>query len=64
MFGMKYSIDAVYLNNTGEVLRVDRALPTGVFGKPARGAKRVLELPAGQAMKKGIQAGDRLEVVP
>jgi len=62
MIGMKYSIDAVYLDRKGSVLRIDRALPVGKICKPERGAKRVLELPAGYAMKRGIRTGDLLEV--
>lgn len=64
MIGMKYAIDAVYLDRSGGVLRVDRAVPTGKICRPERGARHVLELPAGYAMKKGIRTGDLLEVSP
>ena len=63
-FGMRYAIDAVYLDRTGRVLRVDEALPAGKAWPGARGAKRVLELPAGYAAKRQIRPTDVLEVVP
>lgn len=62
--GMRYEIDAVYIDRAGQVLRVDEALPRGRFWPPQRRAKRVLELPAGYARKRSIRAGDVLEVVP
>jgi len=61
-FGMRYPIDAVYLDCKGRVLRVDEALPAGKAWPQERGAKRVLELPAGFAAKRQIHAGDKLEV--
>ncbi|NLI55310.1 MAG: DUF192 domain-containing protein [Clostridiales bacterium] len=63
-FGMRYEIDAVYLDRAGCVLRVDQALVRGKVWPMQRGARRVLELPAGYAAKRSIQAGDILEVVP
>ena len=63
-FGMRYAIDAVYLDKAGRVLRVDEALPAGKAWPRARGAKRVLELPAGYAAKRQIRPADVLEVVP
>ena len=63
-FGMRYAIDVVYFDRTGLVLRVDEALAPGKSWPAQRGAKRVLELPAGTAAKRGIRAGDRLEVAP
>lgn len=60
-FGMQYEIDAVYLDQTGTVLRVDEALPAGKACKTQRGARYVLELPAGTARRQSIQVGNRLE---
>ena len=60
-FGMQYEIDAVYLDRTGTVLRVDKALPAGTACKAQRGAQYVLELPAGTARRQSIQVGNRLE---
>lgn len=62
-FGMAYEIDAVYLDKTGVVLRVDKALRRGKAWPGQRGARSVLELRAGDAERKGIHEGDRLEVV-
>lgn len=62
-FGMAYPIDAIYLDKTGVVLRVDEKLPRGKAWPNQRGARSVLELRAGDAGKKDIRKGDRLEVV-
>ena len=62
-FGMQYEIDAVYLDRTGTVLRVDEALPAGKTCKAQRGARYVLELPTGTARRQSIQEGNRLEGV-
>lgn len=63
-FGMRYPIDAVYLDPAGLVLRVDHALPAGKACPVQRGAKRVLELPAGTAGERNIRVNDVLEVIP
>ena len=60
-FGMQYAIDAVYLDRTGTVLRVDEALAAGIACKAQRGARYVLELPAGTARRSNIQVGNCLE---
>ncbi len=62
--GMKYAIDALYLDKSWNVLRVDDALPVGKVWPAQRGAKHVLELYAGSAKKHAIVAGDKLEVIP
>lgn len=61
-FGMRYAIDAVYLDRNGAVLRVDCELPSGRIWPAQRGARSVLELSAGFARTHQIQPGDRLEV--
>ena len=61
--GMRYAIDAVYLDRQGRVLRIDEALRPGKVWAQQRGARHVLELPAGGAKRCGISAGDMLEVV-
>ena len=60
-FGMRYEIDAVYLDRTGLVLRVDDSLPAGIACKAQKGARYVLELPAGTAKRQNICTADRLE---
>ena len=59
--GMRYAIDAVYLDRTGLVLRVDDSLPAGKACKAQKGARFVLELPAGAASRQNIRVGGRLE---
>ena len=60
-FMMSVPIDVVYLDREGTVLRVDEALPPSRFFAPVRGARRVLELPAGRAGALGIEPGLALE---
>ncbi|HEY9870128.1 MAG TPA: DUF192 domain-containing protein [Candidatus Obscuribacterales bacterium] len=63
MIGMKYAIDAVFVDAAGSVVGVVERIEPGkispVFGR-ARGC---LELPAGRVAASGTQVGDRLEVV-
>jgi uncharacterized membrane protein (UPF0127 family) len=61
--GMRYAIDAVYLDRNGRVLRIDESLNPGRILPQQRGARRVLELPDGCAKRRAITAGDVLEVV-
>lgn len=63
-FGMRYPIDAVYFDAAGRVLRVDDSLRAGKAWPAQRGAKRVLELPAGAAKERNIRVNDILEVIP
>ena len=60
--GMRYAIDAVYLDRQGRVLRVDEAVKPGVLCAPQRGARHVLELSAGDAKLRQILQGEVLEV--
>ncbi len=62
-FGMRYEIDAVYLDKAGIVLRIDEALPRGRAWSVQRGAYRVLELAGRHAERYGIHVGDKLEVL-
>jgi len=61
--GMGYPIDALYLDKEGRVLRIDDAIAPGKVMPLQRGAKHVLELPEGSAKRRGIAAGDVLEVI-
>ena len=59
MFFMRFPIDAVFLDRELRVLRVAAALkPWRMASK--RGAKAVLELPAGRCARVGVTEGDRL----
>lgn len=61
--GMRYAIDAVYLDRSWRVLRVDESLNPGRVLPPQRGGKHVLELRAGRAKQCAIATGDILEVI-
>jgi uncharacterized membrane protein (UPF0127 family) len=61
-FFMKFPIDAVFLDRDLVVLNVAADLPPW-RAAGQRGAKAVLELPAGEAKRAGIQAGDQLAFV-
>jgi uncharacterized protein len=60
--GMRYAIDAVYLDRSWRVLRVDEALKPGRVLSPQKGAKHILELRAGRAKQCAITRNDILEV--
>ena len=62
-FFMRFPIDAVFLDGERRVLRVrERLRPWRIAG--ARGAHAVLELPAGEAERRGVVAGERLYLTP
>jgi uncharacterized protein len=58
MFGMKFAIDAVFLDKSGVVVGILEDFAPGkmsrIFGK----AKSCLELPAGTVKKSGTTIGD------
>ena len=59
MWFMRFPIDAVFLDRSLTILRIRSDLrPWRVAG--CRGAKAVLELPAGESERRGLEAGDRL----
>jgi uncharacterized membrane protein (UPF0127 family) len=59
-FFMRFAIDAVFLDRSGAVVKlVSNLRPWRVA--LARGARDVLELGAGEAERRGIRRGDRLE---
>ena len=56
---MRFPIDVVFLNRELVVLGIaDELEPWRAAGK--RGAKAALELPAGEAARRGLAVGDRL----
>lgn len=59
--GMAYAIDVLFLSKEGRVLKVVHAMPPGRLGAPVRGAKQVVELPAGAALRHGVVEGGHLE---
>ena len=59
MFFMRFPIDAVFLDRTLRVIGIAESLrPWRVAGR--RGARAVLELPAGEAARRGLRPGERL----
>ena len=62
MFFMKFPIDAVFLTKDLRVVSVAASLKPWRVAR-AGGAKRILELGAGEAERLGIRAGDQLALV-
>lgn len=58
MFGMRFAIDAVFVDRSGQVIAVHHNLKPWHATRSYRKARAVLELPAGQA--HAIRVGDRL----
>ena len=56
---MRFAIDAVFLDSNGRVLKVARDLKPWRMAA-ARRAKAVVELPSGEASRRGIEIGQRL----
>jgi len=60
-FFMRFPIDVVFVDRAGEVVKIaDRVRPWRTAG--ARGAKAVIELPAGEAERRRVREGDRVEL--
>ncbi len=60
MLFMRFSIDVLFLDRTGRVVRAVPDLRPWVLVVAARGAKEVVELRAGAIAESGTQAGDDL----
>ena len=58
---MRFAIDALFLDRDLRVVRIAARIPPWRFAL-ARKARAVLELPAGQAARAGLEVGDRLVV--
>jgi uncharacterized protein len=62
-FFMRFPIDVVFLSRQGEVLKVaERVAPWRA--RSCRHSYAVLELAAGEAGRRGIALGDRLDTAP
>ncbi len=61
-FFMRFSIDAVFLGRSGEVLKVAHDLAPWRVAR-CSGARAVLELPAGESARRGLEPGIRLQTV-
>jgi hypothetical protein len=63
MWFMRFAIDAVFLDREDRVLRIVSHLrPWRVTG--CKGAKAVVELPAGECERVGVSPGDVVRVRP
>ena len=60
-FFMRFPIDVVFLSRDGEVLKIAQALPAWRTAG-ARRAKMALELGAGEAERRGMRVGSRLDL--
>src|SRR3712207_7383909 len=58
---MRFPIDAVFLGRDGTVLSIAAELPAW-RAAAKRGAKAVVELPAGECARRGVAVGDRLSL--
>ncbi len=56
---MRYAIDVAFLGADGRVLRIDRAVPPRRI-RAMRGARAVVEAPAGCLQAWGVEQGRRL----
>lgn len=63
MFGMRFPLDAVFLDRSGQVVRVHEDLHPWRMARGGKFAHSVLELPQGTAAFFNIRAGDRVEIV-
>jgi protein-S-isoprenylcysteine O-methyltransferase Ste14/uncharacterized membrane protein (UPF0127 family) len=62
MFGMRYPIDVVFLDDDGRALRLVHALQPNRVSPRVAGASGVLELPAGTLERAGLTEGARIEI--
>lgn len=59
---MSIPIDVLYIGKDERVLAIDAAMRPWAMGRMVRGAKSVLELPAGTAAATGTTVGDQLQI--
>jgi uncharacterized membrane protein (UPF0127 family) len=62
-FFMSYPIDAVYIGAEGKILKIDACIRPNRMPKAVRGAKKILELPAGKAEELGLRVNDTLTLM-
>lgn len=60
MFGMRYAIDVVFLDDADTIVAVVSDLRPWRISPLVKGASSVLELPAGTVARLGLQTGQRL----
>jgi uncharacterized membrane protein (UPF0127 family) len=62
MFGMRYAIDVVFLDDAHRVVGLTPDLQPGRISPKVREATSVLELPAGTITRAGLVTGAQLEI--
>ena len=60
--GMRYAIDAVYLDRDKRVIHIQQGLKPWRLGPIRREAQSVLELPAGAVERTNTQLGDQVQI--
>jgi uncharacterized membrane protein (UPF0127 family) len=60
-FFMRFAIDAIFVSREGEVLKVSANVGPWRT-RSCRRAHAVLELAAGEAARRGVSVGDRIDV--
>lgn len=61
-FNMRFSFDAVYISDKGEVVEIHENIKPGKVCKTVKPAKSVIEMNAFMSKRFGIKTGDTLEV--
>src|SRR5712691_5666781 len=64
MFFMRFPIDVVYLGKDDEVVKTSEILKPWRLSLGGKGAKRVIELPAGTLQNVAVSPGTRLRRAP
>lgn len=64
MFGMRYAIDAIFVDKNLVVVEILHSIQPGKTSKLYSKAHSCLEIPAGRASETGTAIGDQLEYAP
>lgn len=62
--GMKHSVDIVFLDKHGVVVKLLRCFPPNCYAESASNTISALELPCNRISESGIEVGDKLELEP
>ncbi len=62
MFWMRYSIDAVFLNQNYEIVHLERGIRPWKVSPIIKNARMVLEVPENTIDIKGLSLGDKLNI--
>lgn len=62
-YGMKFSIDVIFLAKDNHIIQIEQAMAPGKMSKLITNSRHVLELQAGAAAQNGLQCGDQLTIL-